>query len=139
MDMRHARPDGRLHPGEALALGTGLLLIGLVHLALLSDPLASLVTAVIAATYLLVYTPLKPVTPLCSIVGAVPGALPPVVGWAAARGGIGAEPWVLFSIMFLWRSRTPSRSAGCTARTTRAGIRVLPIVDRDGPAPGHTP
>ena len=96
-------PDGRLYPAEALAFGMGLLVLGLVHLALRSTPLASLVTAGIAATYLLLYTPLKQHTSLCSIVGAVPGALPPVVGWAAARGSIGAEPWVLFSIMFLWQ------------------------------------
>jgi len=130
-------PDGRLHPGEALALGVALLAIGLVQLALLSDPLASLVTAAIAATYLLLYTPLKPVTPLCSIVGAVPGALPPVVGWVAARGSIGAEPWVLFSIMFLWQI-PHTLAIGRLYRDdyARAGIRVLPVVDRDGPSTG---
>jgi protoheme IX farnesyltransferase len=130
-------PDGRLYPAEALAFGMGLLVLGLVHLALRSDPLASLVTAGIAVTYLLLYTPLKQHTSLCSIVGAVPGALPPVVGWAAARGSIGAEPWVLFSIMFLWQiPHTLAIGRLYREDYARAGIRVLPVVDRDGPSTG---
>ena len=96
-------PEGRLRPAEALAFGAALLVIGLGVLARGANPLAALVTAGIALTYLLLYTPLKPVTSLCSIVGAVPGALPPVVGWAAARGDLGVEPWILFAIMFLWQ------------------------------------
>ena len=76
-----------------------------------------MLTAAIAASYLLLYTPLKPVTSLCSLVGAVPGALPPVVGWAAARGEVGPEAWVVFAIMYLWQIPTRSRSAGCIATT----------------------
>ena len=78
-------PDGRLRPAEALTFGGGLLLLGLAWLALRVGPLPALVTTATAVTYLLVYTPLKPVTSLCSLAGAVPGALPPVAGWAAAR------------------------------------------------------
>ena len=93
------------------------------------------VTAAIAVSYLLLYTPLKPVTPLCSLVGAVPGALPPVAGWAAARGSVGIEALVLFAIMFLWQI-PHSLAIGALYRDdyARAGIRVLPVVDRDGPS-----
>jgi protoheme IX farnesyltransferase len=130
-------PEARLCPGEALGLGALLLVAGLAWLWTASGGLGALVTAGIAAIYLLVYTPLKRVTPLCSIIGAVPGALPPVAGWAAARGDLGAEPWVLFAIMFLWQ--IPHSLA--IARVyrddyARAGIRVLPVVDHDGASTG---
>jgi protoheme IX farnesyltransferase len=130
-------PDGRLQAGEALAFGASLLAGGLVYLGLAVSGLAAAVTASIAVIYLLAYTPLKPVTSLCSIVGAVPGALPPVAGWAAARGALGAEPWVLFAIMFLWQI-PHSLAIGRMYRDdyARAGIRVLPVVDRDGGSTG---
>jgi len=126
-------PEGRVLPGEALVLGVVLLVAGLVALALLVGPLPALVTAAITVTYLLVYTPLKRVTSFCSLVGAVPGALPPVAGWAAARGALGAEPWILFAIMFLWQM-PHSLAIGRLYRDdyARAGIRVLPVIDRDG-------
>jgi protoheme IX farnesyltransferase len=130
-------PEGRLQPGEALGFGLVLLLAGLTYLVLAVHPLAALVTAGIALTYLLVYTPLKPVTSLCSIVGAVPGALPPVVGWTAACGTLGAKPWVLFAIMFLWQI-PHALAIGRMYRDdyARAGVRILPVVDRDGPSTG---
>src|SRR6185369_14295540 len=124
---RRPLPDGRLQPREALVLGLVLLVLGLGVLAVGAGVLAALVTAGIAVTYLLVYTPLKPVTSLCSIAGAIPGALPPVAGWAAARGELGAEPWILFAIMFLWQI-PHSLAIGRVYRDdyARAGIRVLP-------------
>jgi protoheme IX farnesyltransferase len=130
-------PEGRLRPAEAFALGLVLLAAGLLVLVRGAGPLAAVVTAGIAATYLLFYTPLKPVTSLCSIVGAVPGALPPVVGWAAARGTLGVEPWILFGIMFLWQI-PHSLAIGRMYREdyARGGIRVLPVVDRDGRSTG---
>jgi len=126
-------PDGRLRPVEALTFGGGLLLLGLAWLALRVGWLPALVTTATAVTYLLVYTPLKPVTSLCSLAGAIPGALPPVAGWAAARGTLGLEPWVLFGIMFLWQI-PHSLAIGRMYRDdyARAGIRVLPVVDPDG-------
>jgi protoheme IX farnesyltransferase len=130
-------PDGRLTPAEALVFGWLLLVGGLAWLALGAGLLTALVTAGIAVTYLLVYTPLKSVTSLCSIVGAVPGALPPVAGWAAARGTLGPEAWVLFAIMFLWQI-PHSLAIGRVYRDdyARAGIRVLPVVDPDGVSTG---
>lgn len=130
-------PDGRLAPIEALVFGIALATVGLAYLACFVGPLACGLTATIGITYLLVYTPLKPVTSLCSLVGAVPGALPPVVGWAAARGEIGFEAWLLFAIMFLWQ--VPHTLAiGTLYREdyARAGIRVLPVVDWSGKSTG---
>ncbi len=130
-------PDGRVTPGEALAFGGALLVVGLGWLALAVGPLTALVTASISVTYLLVYTPLKPVTSLCSVVGAIPGALPPVAGWAAARGTLGPEAWVLFGILFLWQI-PHSLAIGRMYRDdyARAGIRLLPVIDRDGLSTG---
>jgi protoheme IX farnesyltransferase len=130
-------PDGRLAPVEALVFGIALATVGLAYLACFVGPLAAGLTATIGVTYLLLYTPLKPVTSLCSLVGAVPGALPPVVGWAAARGEVGFEAWLLFAIMFLWQ--VPHTLAiGTLYREdyARAGIRVLPVVDWSGRSTG---
>jgi len=130
-------PEGRVHPGEALVLGCVLLVAGVGVLALAVEPLAAFVTAAIAITYLFAYTPLKRVSSLCSLVGAVPGALPPVAGWAAARGTLGPEPWILFAIMFLWQI-PHTLAIGRLYRDdyARAGVRVLPVVDRDGRTTG---
>jgi len=126
-------PDGRMLPGEALAFGLLLLVTGIGYLSLTVNALATLVTAAIAVTYLLLYTPLKQVSSLCSIVGAVPGALPPVAGWVAARDAFGPEPWVLFAIVFLWQiPHTLAIGRMYRDDYARAGIRVLPVVDRDG-------
>jgi protoheme IX farnesyltransferase len=134
---RRPLPDGRLLPVEALVLGSLLLAAGLLWLWCGVGTVAALVTAAITVSYLLLYTPLKPVSSLCSIVGAVPGALPPVAGWAAARGTLGVEPWMLFGILFLWQI-PHSLAIGRLYREdyARAGIRVLPAVDRDGASTG---
>ena len=126
-------PDGRLTPIEALVLGLVLLVAGLCYLDAAAGMACALVTAAIAATYLLAYTPLKTRTSLCSLVGAVPGALPPVAGWAAARGGVAPEAWVLFAIMYLWQiPHTLAIGRMYRDDYARAGIRVLAVVDRDG-------
>ena len=126
-------PDGRLTPIEALVLGLALLVAGLCYLDAAAGMACALVTAAIAATYLLAYTPLKTRTSLCSLVGAVPGALPPVAGWAAARGGVAPEAWVLFAIMYLWQiPHTLAIGRMYRDDYARAGIRVLAVVDGDG-------
>jgi heme o synthase len=130
---RRPLPEGRLHATEALALGMALLIGGLAYLGLRVNLLCAEVTTVIAVSYLLVYTPLKRVTSLCSVAGAVPGALPPVAGWAAAAGVLGPEPWVLFAIMFLWQiPHTLAIGRMYRDDYARAGIVVLPVIDRDG-------
>jgi protoheme IX farnesyltransferase len=126
-------PDGRLAAGEALVFGSLVAAAGLSYLALAVDAGTAAVTGVIAVLYLGVYTPLKLVTPLAMVIGAVPGALPPVAGWVAARGQLGLGAAVLFAILFLWQ--LPHTLA--IARLYRddyaaAGIRVLPVVDPDG-------
>ena len=94
---------GRIEPGRALAFGTLVSLAGTAYLVVTSDVLAALLAAITLAGYLLVYTPLKRRTPLCTLVGAIPGAMPPLIGWAAARGALSAEAWLLFAIVFLWQ------------------------------------
>jgi len=126
-------PSGRLQPVEALLFGAALTVVGLLMLTALVNPLSGLVTATIVVTYLGLYTPMKLRTPLCGVVGAVPGALPPVTGWVAASGGFGAGAWALFAILFLWQLPHSLAIAQLYATDyARAGFRLLPIVDRDG-------
>lgn len=96
-------PGGRIGADAALALGVLLALTGLVQLALAVNLLTALLGAATLAGYLFVYTPLKRVSSLATIVGAVPGAVPPVMGWTAARGSLDAGAWALFGILFLWQ------------------------------------
>lgn len=124
-------PGGRLYPAEALAFGAGAMVAGWLFLWLETNPLTAALTAAISAVYLLGYTPLKPVSWLAQMVGAVPGALPPVAGWAAARATLGFEPWLLFAIMFLWQLPHSLAIARLyEADYTCAGIRLWPP---DGP------
>jgi len=131
-------PDGRIHPLDALVFGALLTLGGLVYLTLTVNPLSALVTAAIVVSYLFAYTPLKKKTSLCSIVGAIPGALPPVIGWTAARETLNLEAWVLFTIMFLWQM-PHSLAIGWLYREdyARAGFRLLSVVDPDGKSTGR--
>lgn len=94
-------PAGILTPMQALIFGSGLTGIALLHLALYTGALAALVGVAVVIGYVLLYTPLKTRTPHSTTVGAIPGALPPMLGWAAARGRLGAEAWVLFAISTL--------------------------------------
>ena len=96
-------PDGRLRPAEALGFGLVLTSVGLVYASLAVNALTGLLTAVIVVSYLFLYTPLKVKTEFCNLPGAVAGALPPVVGWAAASGALERNAWVLFAIMFVWQ------------------------------------
>jgi heme o synthase len=139
LDARMARtrhrpiPDGRVLPAEGFALGATLLVAGLAVLALVVSWLTAALTGTIAVVYLLVYTPLKPVTPLSMIAGAISGALPPVAGWAASAGNLGPEPWALAAILFFWQI-THTLAIGHLYRQdyARAGMRILPVLDEDG-------
>jgi protoheme IX farnesyltransferase len=135
MDRTRARPlpAGRLQLLEALLFGVALTLLGTAYLAALVGALAALVTAATAILYLFAYTPLKQRTALCTLVGAVPGALPPVAGWAAARGDVTLGAWVLFGVLFLWQlPHTLSIARLYRDDYARAGVRVLPVIDPDG-------
>jgi len=126
-------PDGRLSPLEALVFASAVTLVGLGYLGAFVGPLAMLVTAATTALYLFAYTPLKLRTPLCTIIGAVPGALPPVTGWVASREAFGLGAWVLFGILFLWQlPHTLAIARLYRDDYARAGVRLLPVVDADG-------
>lgn len=131
-------PKGRLQPGEALGFGVAITASGLIYLASLVNPLSGLVTAVSVGSYLFLYTPLKQKTPLCVIVGAVPGALPPVTGWVAASGQWSLEAWVLFAILFFWQI-PHSLSIAVLYREdyARANFQLLPVVEPEGTSTGR--
>jgi heme o synthase len=93
----------RIAPLRALWFGVLLSFFGVVYLAIYTNALASLLAALTLLSYLFLYTPLKRITPLCTLVGAIPGAAPPLIGWAAARGRLDPAAWVLFAIVFLWQ------------------------------------
>jgi protoheme IX farnesyltransferase len=135
---RRPLPDGRLAPREAWVFGVAITAGGLAHLTLAVSALCGLITALIVSSYLFLYTPLKQRTPLCTVVGAIPGALPPVTGWAAARGEVGLEAWVLFAILFLWQL-PHSLAIALMYRDdyARAGFRLLPVVEPDGRSTGR--
>ena len=140
MDRTRARPlpAGRLQPLEAWLFGVALTLAGTAYLAALVNPLVALVTLATTMLYLFAYTPLKRRTPLCTLVGAVAGALPPVAGWAAARGDVAPGAWVLFAILFLWQlPHTLAIARLYRDDYARAGVRVLPVVDPDGASTGR--
>lgn len=128
-------PDGRLAPLEALVFSVALTAAGLTVLAVGAGRSAVLVTTATFVLYVFAYTPLKLRTSLCTIVGAVPGALPPVTGWAAARDDLGIGAWVLFGIMFLWQlPHTLAIARLYQADYARAGVRLLPVIDPEGSA-----
>jgi heme o synthase len=120
-------PSGRMRPVEAMSFGAIATVAGIAYLAAATNPGCAIVTAAVTLVYLLAYTPLKRVTWMCNIIGAIPGALPPVAGWVAARGSIGAGALVLFALMFLWQ--LPHTFAVARLYRTdyaRAGIHLLP-------------
>jgi protoheme IX farnesyltransferase len=103
---------------------------GVAYLAISTNFLASLIAALTLLSYLFLYTPLKRVTPLCTLVGAIPGAAPPLIGWAAARGRIDPTAWVLFAIVFLWQFPHFMSIAWIYREDyARAGYLVLPTDD----------
>jgi len=128
-----ALPSGRLTASEALAFGILATLVGLGYLAVVVGALAAGVTLATSGIYLFLYTPLKRLTPLSTLVGAISGALPPLTGWAAARGELGSGGWILVAIVFLWQvPHTLAIGRLYQEDYARAGIRILPVVDPEG-------
>jgi len=126
-------PAGRMPPLEALVLGTVLSIFGVGYLAIVCNLLSAVLTAVTIAIYIFAYTPLKRASTANTAVGAIPGAIPPMIGWAAARGSVGAGAWTLFAIVFLWQ--LPHFFAiGWMYREdySRAGFRMISSDDRSG-------
>ncbi|MFQ5350961.1 MAG: heme o synthase [Thermoanaerobaculia bacterium] len=126
-------PAGRMHPDVALGFGTALAAAGLLLLALAVNLLSALLGLIAFAGYVFVYTPLKRVTPLATVVGAVPGAIPPMMGWAAASGRLDAGAWALFAILFLWQLPHFLAIAWiCREDYARAGMPVYTVGDTGG-------
>jgi len=96
-------PAGRLRPIEALAIGATLSIFGVAYLAFVCNALSAILAAITIIIYIFAYTPLKLVSTFNTALGAVPGAIPPMIGWAAARGTLNAGAWMLFAILFFWQ------------------------------------
>jgi protoheme IX farnesyltransferase len=126
-------PDGRLQPGESLLFATLSSVAGLLILAAGVTAISAGVALTTLLTYVLLYTPLKRRTSFATVVGAIPGALPPVIGWAAARGTLSPGAWVLFGIVFLWQLPHFLAIAWIYRDDyARAGFPMLPVVEPDG-------
>lgn len=124
---------GRLRVGPAIALGLAALAVGSAVLALGTGWLPAAVALASFAGYLFVYTPLKTRTSLNTVVGAIPGALPPVIGWAAARGDLSGGVWLLFALLFLWQIPHFLAIAWIYREDyARADMKMLPVLDSDG-------
>lgn len=128
-------PTGQLHPREVLVFGFAMIALGAAWLAIAANVLAALVALATTVLYLGLYTPLKTRTTLSTAVGAIPGALPPLIGWAAAHGSLSMGGWVLFAILFFWQFPHFMAIAWMYRQDyARAGIRMLPVVDEKGNA-----
>jgi protoheme IX farnesyltransferase len=131
-------PDGRLQPGESLLFATATSAGGLLILGAGVNLLSASVAGATLLTYALIYTPLKRHTSFATVVGAIPGALPPVIGWAAATGSLDAGAWVLFGIVFLWQLPHFLAIAWIYREDyARAGFPMLPVVEPDGRSTGR--
>jgi len=131
-------PAGRLSPLRALLFGSGLSLVAIVYLAFLVNPLTVALGMATFASYLFLYTPLKTRTTLSTVLGAFPGAMPPLIGWVAARGAVTVEAWILFAILFLWQFPHFLAIAWMYRDDyARAGIKMLPVVEPSGRVTGQ--
>jgi protoheme IX farnesyltransferase len=126
-------PDGRLGPVEALAFALILSILGLLVLAAGVNVLSAGVALATLGSYAVVYTPLKRRTSFATVIGAIPGALPPVIGWAAAENALSQGAWVLFGILFLWQLPHFLAIAWMYREDyARAGFPMLPVIEPDG-------
>jgi protoheme IX farnesyltransferase len=131
-------PSGKLQPWEALSFGLGLTVLAEAYLAIVVNPLTGLLGLFVIVGYLLAYTPLKTRTSFSTMVGAFPGAVPPLIGWAAATGELTVSAWVLFAILFLWQFPHFLAIAWMYREDySRAGIVMLPVVEPDGRVTGQ--
>ena len=130
-------PGGRMSVSTATWFAIALSAAGLAELALAANLLTAAVAAATLVSYALVYTPLKSRTSLSTLIGGIPGGLPPMIGWAAARGALTLEAWVLFAIVFLWQMPHFLAIAWlCREDYARAGLPMLPVVEPDGRSTG---
>ncbi len=132
---RRPLPDGRITERAALAFSVFISVFGVTYLAVLANPLAAFLALTTLVTYLFVYTPLKRKTTLCTLIGSAPGAIPPMVGWAAAVGHLDPGAWVMFGVLFLWQM-PHFLAIGWIYRKdyAKAGFTMLAIGDPEGDA-----
>src|SRR5205809_6775611 len=120
-------------PVQALVFGAALSLFGVVYLAVVCNALSAALAAITIVIYIFAYTPLKRASTANTAVGAVPGAIPPMIGWAAVRGNVGAGAWALFAIVFLWQLPHFFAIAWMYREDySRAGFRMISSDDRSG-------
>jgi len=126
-------PAGIIGANTALTFGLVQVLFGLTILLLAANLLTAFLALLTAFLYIFVYTPLKRITWLNTTIGAVPGALPPMGGWAAATGNIDFEAWILFAILFLWQHpHFYAIALMCKDDYMKAGFKMLPVLENDG-------
>lgn len=131
-------PDGRLLPRESLVFATLMSVAGLAMLAAGANLLSAAVAFATLVTYAVIYTPLKLRSSFATVIGAIPGALPPVIGWTAARGDLSQGAWVLFGILFLWQLPHFLAIAWIYREDyERAGFPMLPVIEPDGRSTGR--
>ena len=135
---RRALPSGRIDVLPALVFAFALSIAGILQLLLAVNAVAAGLAAASLVLYVVVYTPLKRVTSLATVVGAVPGAIPPMIGWAAGAGKLEPGAWVLFTILFLWQMPHFLSIAWLYREDyARAGFPMLPVVEPDGGSTGR--
>jgi len=131
-------PDQRLQPIEGVLFGAASTSVGALMITAASNILAAVVALTTLVVYVAIYTPLKRRTSFSTVIGAIPGALPPIVGWAAASGEITAKAWTLFGIMFLWQLPHFLAIASMYREDyARAGLPMLPVLEPDGRSTGR--
>lgn len=135
---RRPLPSGRVKPRVAMLFGAVTSIAGVGYLLLFANLLTGLLAVLTLVSYVFVYTPLKSRTPMSTVVGAFPGAMPPVIGWVAVTDRLTVEPAVLFAIMFLWQF-PHFLAIGWIYKEdyARAGIKMLPVVDPEGKVTGR--
>src|SRR5215467_12424850 len=130
---KRALPAGLIEPHRALSFGVALVLTGVLLLAVAVNLLAGFLVLLAAFLYVLVYTPLKRITWWNTTFGAIPGAIPPMAGWAAATGHVGAGAWALFAILFAWQHPHFFAIAWMFRDDYRvAGFKMLPVIEPSG-------
>jgi protoheme IX farnesyltransferase len=128
-------PDGRITPRSALVFSAAIAVIGTVYLVATVNVLTAMLGALTLTSYIFVYTPLKRVSTICTVIGAVPGAIPPLMGWTAATGSVGAGGWILFGILFFWQlPHFMAISWMYREDYGRAGFAMLSVRDTEGTA-----
>jgi len=131
-------PDQRLQPVEGLLFGSAITLAGLLLIVASANLLAATVALATLLSYVAVYTPLKRRSSFGTVIGAIPGALPPIIGWAASSGSLPPQAWTLFGIMFLWQLPHFLAIAWMYREDyARAGFPMLPVLEPDGRSTGR--